>query len=66
MKTPKIGRPELPADERQGKITAVRLREDERALIERAAAKNAQRLSEWIRTTVLKAARKQTRGNEDS
>ena len=59
MKTPKMGRPSLSADEKQTKITAVRLRDDERGLLEKAAATHDQRLSEWMREVLLATAKRQ-------
>lgn len=55
----KLGRPELPDDEKQAKITAVRLREDERDLIENAAQGKSQKLSEWMRDVLISSARRQ-------
>jgi hypothetical protein len=59
MNNPKIGRPVLSADEKQTKITAVRLRGDERGLLEKAAATHGQRLSDWMRQVLLGAAQRQ-------
>lgn len=63
MKPPKIGRPSLSDEEKHAKITAVRLRDDERAVLEMAATLRGQKLSSWIRETLVKAAERQTRGN---
>jgi hypothetical protein len=59
MKPQKIGRPVLSEDEKQGKITAVRLREEERGLLERAASNHGQRLSEWMREVLVASAKRQ-------
>lgn len=45
--------------ERKGKITGIRLKEEERSLIESAASKTGKGLSEWIRVTLLSAAERQ-------
>ncbi len=59
----KRGRPELADEEKQAKITAVRLREDERELIESAAQTKKQKLSEWMRETLLSTAKRQLKTN---
>lgn len=57
MNPPKTGRPELPPDEKQGKITAVRLRTEERQLVENAAEGSNQKLSEWMRIALISKAK---------
>ena len=57
MNSPKMGRPELPADARQGKITAVRLRTDERELLETVAGSENQKLSDWMREVLISSAK---------
>ncbi len=59
MKPIKTGRPELPEDDKQAKITAVRLRPDERELVESAAENNNQKLSDWMRTVLISTAKDQ-------
>lgn len=51
----------MPEGEKQAKITAVRLKEDERGLLEKAAATHGQRLSDWMREVLINAARRQLR-----
>lgn len=55
----KTGRPKLKNNEKKGQIMGVRLRSDERALVEKAAANQSQSLSDWIRNTLLTVAQKQ-------
>jgi hypothetical protein len=55
-KKPKIGRPRLPKGEGKGAVVTVRLSDDERAKVGIAAAKCGQKLSEWVRATLLTAA----------
>ena len=59
----KTGRPRLSTKEKKDQITGVRLRGDERLLLERAAANSEQKLSDWIRETLLRRASRQARGN---
>jgi uncharacterized protein (DUF1778 family) len=63
MKTTKIGRPALSENAKHGKITAVRLREDERGLLEKAAATHGQRLSDWMREVLIGTAKRQLRAH---
>jgi uncharacterized protein (DUF1778 family) len=58
----KIGRPKLSATEKKGQIAGVRLRSDERDLLEKAASSKSQNLSRWMRETLLSQALVQTRG----
>jgi len=53
----KLGRPPLLKAQKKGKITGVRLREDERALVEQAAQNNGKRLSDWMRNVLVNAAK---------
>lgn len=55
----KLGRPKLSKGEVKGQITGVRLKSNERALLEKAASNKDQKLSEWIRETLLKNAEQQ-------
>jgi len=55
----KTGRPKLPEGSRKQQITGVRLRTDERTLVEKAAAGRNQKLSAWIRTTLVSTAHEQ-------
>jgi len=58
----KLGRPKLSDQEKKGQITGVRLRTEERELLEKAASISSQKLSEWMRETLLSRAALQTRG----
>jgi uncharacterized protein (DUF1778 family) len=60
----KLGRPELSEGERKGKIAGVRLRPDERDLVERAASIRRQSLSDWMRGVLLSTAQRQVRVSE--
>jgi uncharacterized protein (DUF1778 family) len=55
----KLGRPKIAEQDRKGQITGVRLRLDERELLEKAASLKKLKLSGWIRETLLKTAVKQ-------
>jgi uncharacterized protein (DUF1778 family) len=55
----KLGRPKLTDKEKKGKMTGVRLRQDERELIEKAAASKKQTFSGWIRATLITSATRQ-------
>jgi uncharacterized protein (DUF1778 family) len=52
----KLGRPALLESQRKAQITGVRLRPEERVLIESAADMSGQKLSEWIRNVLVAAA----------
>jgi len=56
----KTGRPRLSDSEKKGQITGVRLNEDERLIVEKAASMSGQTLSGWIRDTLLSRAGIQT------
>lgn len=49
----KLGRPKIVGAEKKDVITGVRLREDERKMLEKRAADNGQTLSAWIRNSLL-------------
>jgi uncharacterized protein (DUF1778 family) len=57
----KLGRPKIAASEQKKQITGVRLRVAERKLVEKAAAICKQKLSDWIRETLLQRASRQLR-----
>jgi uncharacterized protein (DUF1778 family) len=57
----KTGRPKLSDEAKKGQITGVRLRSDERELLEKAAATKNQTLSGWIRDTLISSAMRQTK-----
>ena len=57
----KTGRPVVPDKEKKSSITAVRLRGDERSKVERAAKKRGQKLSDWMRVTLIESADVQLR-----
>lgn len=42
--------------EKKAQITGVRMRPEERALLERAASKSNQKLSEWMRNVLVESA----------
>lgn len=46
----------LAAQGATGKVTGLRLNEYERSIFEQAAKKNDQKLSDWMRTTLVNAA----------
>jgi hypothetical protein len=48
----KPGRPKLPKGQAKGKYVPVRLNDDDMKLFTKAAKKNKQTLSEWIRSTL--------------
>jgi len=52
----KIGRPKIEESEKKERITGVRLREDERQILEKAASSQGKTLSAWIRTSLLENA----------
>ena len=53
-KKPKIGRPELPENQKR-QVFSIRLSTDERAAIERAADGAGVGVQDWIRATLLRA-----------
>ena len=55
----RTGRPPLLEAEKKAQITGVRLRPEERTLLERAASKLDQNLSEWMRNVLVETASKQ-------
>jgi hypothetical protein len=56
VKAPRIGRPPLARKERKATLLSVRLTEDERRDVERAAKAAGVALSEWARRVLLSAA----------
>jgi len=52
------GRPELPDNKKRSEIIPVRMTAEERADCERAATKAGERLSEWIRVHLIRAAKR--------
>jgi len=59
MKKPaRIGRPPLSKKERLGKVYGVRLRPDEERDVLRAIQASGQTQADWIRETLLAAARR--------
>jgi ATP-dependent DNA helicase RecG len=50
----KIGRPKLSEDDKKGQITGVRLRDEERLLLEKKAQSEGKTLSAWMRDAVVK------------
>jgi uncharacterized protein (DUF1778 family) len=57
----KIGRPKLSSSQKKAEIAGVRLKPDERSLMEEAASQQNERLSEWMRKNLLSAAKRQLR-----
>jgi uncharacterized protein (DUF1778 family) len=57
----KLGRPKLSNGNKKAHITGVRLRAEERTLLERAASNQKKSLSDWIRETLLSRAARQLR-----
>jgi uncharacterized protein (DUF1778 family) len=53
----KMGRPKIPKADRKGKMTGVRLTQNERKAIDSAALKEGLELSKWMRKTLLDAAK---------
>jgi predicted HicB family RNase H-like nuclease len=56
VKAPRIGRPPLAKKERKATLLSVRLTEEERREVERAAKAAGVGLSEWARRVLLSAA----------
>jgi predicted HicB family RNase H-like nuclease len=56
VKAPRIGRPPLAKKERKATLLSVRLTEEERREVERAAKAAGVGLSEWARRVLLTAA----------
>lgn len=52
----KIGRPKIETKERKSDIVAIRLKSNERKLLERIAKKESRKLSDWIRAAALDRA----------
>jgi ATP-dependent DNA helicase RecG len=52
----KLGRPKLKKSEQKGEITGVRLREEERKSLEKAATKDGKTLSAWMREAAIDRA----------
>ncbi len=50
----KTGRPKLPETDKKGQITGVRLRDEERQLLEKKAQSEGKTLSAWMRDAVVK------------
>lgn len=61
MEKSKGGRPTLKPTERLAEIIQFRMTADERALCERAAERDGEKLSAWIRERLLRAAKRETR-----
>jgi uncharacterized protein (DUF1778 family) len=57
------GRPPVSPDDEKSKLTAFRATEAERAQFERAAQVEGVNLSDWIRSTLTRAARRVLRQN---
>ncbi len=53
-----MGRPPLPDDARKGHMFRIRMTQDERDEIDRAAEAHGESASEWARNLLLKASRR--------
>ena len=58
-----MGRPKLKKSEQKVEMIGIRLKSDERDLVEKAAAKSNLRLSEWTRKSLISLAKKQMSEN---
>lgn len=58
-KAKKIGRPRVPKRLAKGSLLSVRFPEDERRALERAADREGERLSDWVRRVLLAATQAQ-------
>jgi uncharacterized protein (DUF1778 family) len=56
----KMGRPKLKKADQKAKTIGIRLKSDERSLVEKAAAKSKQGLSDWARNVLISSAQQQT------
>jgi hypothetical protein len=64
---PRLGRPALPEEEVRKALIGVRVREDERDLVRRAADAAGKSMSDWAREILVREARKQApKGNGPS
>jgi uncharacterized protein (DUF1778 family) len=59
----KTGRPKLSDHDKKGQITGVRLKQEDRQLLEKAAAIRDQTLSNWIRATLVSTAHRQIKSS---
>lgn len=57
-KPAKMGRPKIPAKQRLSKVYAVRFRSDEERAVVAAIAASGKSQSDWMRDTLLAAARR--------
>lgn len=55
-KMKKIGRPKMSKDDKKGQVTGVRLRDEERELLEKKAHSEGKTLSAWMREAVVKTS----------
>jgi uncharacterized protein (DUF1778 family) len=60
-KKPRIGRPPVPKKLAKGSLLSVRFSAAEREVLERAAAGESVKLSEWVRRILLENAMKSER-----
>lgn len=63
---PRLGRPALPPAEVRKALIGVRVREDERDLIRRAAEAEGKSTSDWAREILLREARRRAAGKATS
>jgi uncharacterized protein (DUF1778 family) len=55
----KMGRPKIKKSEQKTEMIGIRLKSQERNLVEKAAEKSKQRLSEWTRSVLISSAKSQ-------
>jgi hypothetical protein len=55
----KTGRPKLSEQDKKGQITGVRLKSEERQLLEKAASSHKKSLSDWMRNVLVSTAIRQ-------
>lgn len=59
---PRLGRPALPKEEVRKALIGVRVREDERDLVRKAAEAAGKSVSDWARDILVREARRQAQG----
>jgi uncharacterized protein (DUF1778 family) len=59
---PRLGRPALPQEEVRKALIGVRVREDERDLVKKAADAAGKSVSDWAREILVREARRQAQG----
>lgn len=59
---PRHGRPALPPEEVRGALIGVRVREDERDIVKKAAEAAGKSVSDWAREILVREAGRQAQG----